>query len=84
MHSSQENIEWSGSGVEQKSGISHLFKLSKIDREDSNFQLFGMLRVSTLRFGGSPSLLITFYSNLFGCGVQEINFPSNSVIILKP
>ena len=31
MHSCQENIEWSGSGVEQKSGISHLFNLSKID-----------------------------------------------------
>ena len=32
MHFCQENIEWSGSGVEQKSGISHLFNLSKIDR----------------------------------------------------
>ena len=31
MHFCQENIEWSGSGVEQKSGISHLFNLSKID-----------------------------------------------------
>ena len=25
------DIEWSGSGVEQKSGMSHLFNLSKID-----------------------------------------------------
>ena len=32
MHFYQEDIEWSGSGVEQKSGISHLFNLSKIDR----------------------------------------------------
>ena len=31
MYFCQENIEWSGSGVEQKSGISHLFNLSKID-----------------------------------------------------
>ena len=32
IHFCQENIEWSGSGVEQKSGILHLFNLSKIDR----------------------------------------------------
>ena len=31
LHFSQQIIEWSGSGVEQKSGISHLFNLSKID-----------------------------------------------------
>ena len=31
MHICQENIEWSGSGVKQKSGISYLFNLSKID-----------------------------------------------------
>ena len=31
-----------------------------------------MLRVSTLRFGWSFSLPITFYLNLFGRGVSEI------------
>ena len=31
IHFCQENIEWSGSGVEQKSGISHLFNLSNFD-----------------------------------------------------
>ena len=62
-------IEWSGSGVEQKSGISHLFNLSKIDRV--GFWLFGILRVSTLRLCGSPLLLITFYSNLSGRGVPS-------------
>ena len=34
IHFCQENIEWSGSGVEQKSGISHLSNLS-------NFELLG-------------------------------------------
>ena len=39
MHSCQENVEWSGSGVEQKSGISHIFNLSKIDRAGFQFSV---------------------------------------------
>ena len=39
MHSCQENMEWSGSGVEQKSGISHIFNLLKIDRAGFRFSL---------------------------------------------
>ena len=31
IHFRQENIEWSGSGVEQKSGTSHLFNLSNFE-----------------------------------------------------
>ena len=31
--------------------------------KDFNFQLFGVLRGSTLRFDGSPLLFLTFYSN---------------------
>ena len=31
VHFCQENIEWSGSGVDQNSGMSHLFNLLKID-----------------------------------------------------
>ena len=31
MHILQENLDWSGSGVEQKSGTSHLFNLSTFD-----------------------------------------------------
>ena len=46
--------------MEQKSEMSHLFNQSKIDRAGFYFQLFGILRVSTLRFGGSP-LLYVFY-----------------------
>ena len=37
--------------------------------KDFNFQLFGVLRGSTLRFDGSPLLYLTFYSNLSGRGV---------------
>ena len=37
--------------------------------QDFDFQLFGILRVSTLRFGESPLLYFTFYSNLSGRGV---------------
>ena len=48
----------------------HIFLIyQKLTVQDFNFQLFGILRVSTLRFGGSPLLLIAFYSNLFGRGV---------------
>ena len=38
--------------------------------KDFNFQLFGFLRKSTLRFDGSPLLYLIFYSNLSGCGVS--------------
>ena len=31
VHFCLENIEWSGSGVEQKSGTSHLFNLSNFE-----------------------------------------------------
>ena len=31
IHFCQEKIEWSGNGVEQKSGISHLFNLSNFE-----------------------------------------------------
>ena len=44
----------------------------KLTMQDFNFQLFGILRVSTLRFGGSALLLTNFYSNLSGSGVTEI------------
>ena len=37
--------------------------------KDFNFQLFGVLRGSALRFDGSPLLFLTFYSNLSGLGV---------------
>ena len=43
----------------------------KLTVHDFNFQLFGILKVSTLRFSGSPLLFITFYSNLSGRGVLE-------------
>ena len=39
--------------------------------KDFNFQLFGVLRGSTLRFDGSPLLYLIFYSNLSGPGVQR-------------
>ena len=39
--------------------------------QDLNLQLFWILRVSTLRFGGSPLLFITFYSNQSGRCVLE-------------
>ena len=48
----------------------HIFLIyQKLTVQDFNFQLFGILRVSTLRFGGSPLLYFTFYSNLSGRGV---------------
>ena len=37
--------------------------------KDFNFQLFGVLRGSTLGFDGSPLWYLTFYSNLSGRGV---------------
>ena len=39
--------------------------------KDFNFQLFGVLRGSTLRFDGSPLLFLTFYSNQSGRGVTS-------------
>ena len=39
--------------------------------KDFNFQLFGVLRGSTLRFDGSPLLFLTFYSNQSGRGVKQ-------------
>ena len=55
----------------------HIFLIyQKLTVQDFNFQLFGILRVSTLRFGGSPLLLITFYSNLSGRGVIEQDTPA--------
>ena len=51
----------------------HIFLIyQKLTVQDFNFQLFGILRVSTLRFGGSPLLYFTFYSNLSGRGVTSI------------
>ena len=48
----------------------HIFLIyQKLTVQDFNSQLFGILRVSTLRFGGSLLLFITFYSNLSGRGV---------------
>ena len=38
--------------------------------KDFNFQLFGVLRGSNLRFDGSPSQYLIFYSNLSGRGVR--------------
>ena len=38
--------------------------------EDFNFQLFKVLKGSTLRFDGSPLLFLTFYSNQSGRGVK--------------
>ena len=47
----------------------HIFLIyQKLTVQDFDFQLFRILRVSTLRFGGSPLLFITFYSNLSGRG----------------
>ena len=40
--------------------------------KDFNFQLFGVLRRSTLRFNGSPLLFLMFYSNLSGRGVYSL------------
>ena len=43
----------------------HTFLIyQKLTVQDFNFQLFGILRLSPLRFGGSPLMFITFYSNL--------------------
>ena len=39
--------------------------------KDFNFQLFGVVRGSTLRFDGFPSLYLVFHSNLSGRGVQK-------------
>ena len=69
MNFSQNDIEWMA--VEWSRRLEyHIFLIyQKLTVQDFNFQLFGILRVSTLRFGGSPLLFITFYSNLSGRGV---------------
>ena len=41
--------------------------------KDFNFQLFGVLRGSTLGFDGSPSWYLTFYLNLSGRGVIKLH-----------
>ena len=62
----------------------HIFLIyRKLTVQDFNFQLFGILRVSTLRFGGSPLLLITFYSNLSGRGVFEILTFEKPIFVAK-
>ena len=40
--------------------------------KDFDFQLFWVLRGSTLGFDGSPSWYLTFYSNLIGRGVLRV------------
>ena len=61
----------------------HIFLIyQKLTVQDFNFQLFGVLRGSTLGFDGSPLWYLTFYSNLSGRGVgvepllfmSELNF----------
>ena len=50
----------------------HFFLIyQKLTLQDFNFQLFGILRVSTFRFDGSLLLLITFYSKVSGPGVPR-------------
>ena len=50
----------------------HIFLIyQKLTVQDFNFQLFGILRGSTLRFDGSPLLYLIFYSNLSGRGVTS-------------
>ena len=60
----------------------HIFLIyQKLTVQDFNFQLFGILRVSTLRFGGSPLPLITFYLNLSSRGVNHYIFYDLSKLI---
>ena len=72
---------WIGAAVEWSRRVEyHIFFIyQKLTVQDFNFQLFGTLRVSTLRFGGSPLLFITFHSNLSGRGVLSFghNLTSN-------
>ena len=42
IHFCQENIEWSGSGVEQKSGTKHLFNLSNFDFLGFQYRISGL------------------------------------------
>ena len=50
----------------------HIFLIyQKLTVQDFNFQLFGILRGSTLRFDGSPLLYLISYSNLSGRGVTH-------------
>ena len=51
----------------------HIFLIyRKLTVQDFNFQLFGILRVSPVRFDGSPSWYLTFYLNLSGRGVRTL------------
>ena len=60
----------------------HIFLIyQKLTVQDFNFPLSWILRVSTLRFGGFPLLLITFYSNLSGCGVLDKRNESNLIVM---
>ena len=53
----------------------HIFLIyRKLTVQDFNFQLFGILRVSPVRFDGSPSWYLTFYLNLSGRGVIGVLF----------
>ena len=50
----------------------HIFLIyQKLTVQDFDFQLFGILRVSTLRFGRLPLLYLIFYSNLSAHGVSK-------------
>ena len=52
----------------------HIFLIyRKLTVQDFNFQLFRILRVSPVRFDGSPSWYLTFYSNLSDCGVGYLS-----------
>ena len=51
----------------------HIFLIyQKLTMWDFDFQLFGILRGSTLRFDGSHLLYLIFHSNLSGRGVLEL------------
>ena len=64
---------WSGAAVEWSRRVEyHIFLIyQKLTVQDFNFQLFGILRVSPVRFDGSPSWYLTFYLNLSGRGVRK-------------
>ena len=49
--------------------------------KDFNFQLFGVLRGSTLRFDGSPLLFSTYYSNQSGRGVLCLHFGIGNIYL---
>ena len=59
IHFCQENIEWSGNGVEQKSGISHLFNLSKF--EFLGFQILVIQDLQGINFHTVVFLALIFH-----------------------